>query len=331
MYESHGEKLTRSVLFDTSRGEPDAVLAALPDGLALLGESGRSLARVLRDEHRSGDLALLLPHLLGAPLGRLDRDPLRRGERERRVPGDRLGQLERRLDRDARLGEAVDEAELVAPLGGNRVPGQCHLHGDVERDATRQAQQCAAGGDETALDLRDAQLGLARGDDQVTRQCDLEPAGDGEALDRGDQRLVGRALRDAGEAPPLDVWALAAHERLEVHAGAEALARAGDHADLELPVAIELLERRRDALRKRGVYRVARVGSVEGDQQHAPAALGEYGLLAHARNLPPSGRQPPRNVDYGRIPAVFRLSLAPAYRVTVTRIAMPSWKVQIIR
>jgi len=37
-------------------------------------------------------------------------------------------------------------------------------------------------------------------DDQIARQRDLEAAGDGEALDRGDQRLLRGALGDAGEA-----------------------------------------------------------------------------------------------------------------------------------
>jgi len=36
-------------------------------------------------------------------------------------------------------------------------------------------------------------------DDQIARQRDLEAAGDGEALDRGDQRLLRGALGDAAK------------------------------------------------------------------------------------------------------------------------------------
>ena len=63
-----------------------------------------------------------------------------------------------------------------------------------------QPDEPAGRGDQAALDLRDAEARVARGDDQVAGQRDLEPAGQRVALDRGDQRLARRALRDAGEA-----------------------------------------------------------------------------------------------------------------------------------
>ena len=62
----------------------------------------------------------------------------------------------------ALLGHAVDEPELVAALGGDRIAGQRQLVGDVARQHARQSQQPAAGGDERALDLGDAELGAAR-------------------------------------------------------------------------------------------------------------------------------------------------------------------------
>ena len=119
-------------------------------------------------------------------------------------------------------------------------------------------------------------LAPARRDDQVAGERDLQAAGDGEALDRGDQRLARRRAATIPAKPRSPTpRALARDERLEVHPGAEALARAGEDADAQLVVAVELVERRGDALGERAVDRVARVGAVERDEQDAVAALGE--------------------------------------------------------
>ena len=52
-------------------------------------------------------------------------------------------------------------------------------------------------------------------------------------------------------------------------------------ADEQRVVAVELVERGGHALGQRQVDRVARVGAVEGDEQHVAAALGEDGLIVH--------------------------------------------------
>ena len=166
-----------------------------------------------------------------------------------------------------------------------RVAGQRQLHRDAVGDAARQAQERAAGRDERALDLGDAELGLAGGDDEVAGQRDLEPAGDGEALDRRDERLARGALGDAREPAVAHPRALAAHEGLEIHAGAEARAGAGDDADRKVALGVELVERRRHPFGQRQVDRVARVRAVERDEQHAVAALGEDGLVGHGRTI----------------------------------------------
>ena len=135
-------------------------------------------------------------------------------------------------------------------------------------------------------------LAPARRDDQVAGERDLEAAGDGEALDRGDDRLARRALDDAGEAAALDVRALALDEGLQVHAGAEALAGAGEDRHLQVVVGVEAVERGGDAGGQRGVDRVARVGTVERDQEHAAVGLGENCLLCHAGRQPTARRRP---------------------------------------
>ena len=74
----------------------------------------RPRARPREAEDRSGQLALALPELLLAPVDLLLEDRLRRVERQRAVDRDRRRELERGVDRPAALGQAVDEAELVA-------------------------------------------------------------------------------------------------------------------------------------------------------------------------------------------------------------------------
>ena len=181
------------------------------------------------------------------------------------------------VDGRAGLGEAVDDAELVEALGGQRVAGERELHDHVVGHPPGQAQQRAAGGDQRALGLGDAQLGALGGDDQVAGERDLHAAGDGEALDRGDQRLARGALGDAGEAAVAEPGRLAADERAQVHAGAEEAAGAGEHADRQRVVAVELVQRARDARGDGGVDGVAHLGAVERDQQDVAAPLGEHG------------------------------------------------------
>ena len=80
-----------------------------------------------------------------------------------------------------------------------------------------------------------------------------------------------------GEAAPLDVGRLARDEGLEVHAGAEAAARAGEDADGERVVAVELVQRGGDPLRHRAVDGVAGLGTVDRDDEDRVAALGQDG------------------------------------------------------
>ena len=84
-----------------------------------------------------------------------------------------------------------------------------------------------------------------------------------------------------GESAVPRPWTLARRERLQVHAGAEALALAGDHADAEPVVRVELIERGRHRLGHRQVDGVSGVGAVQGDQQDAVPSLGEQWLLVH--------------------------------------------------
>ena len=79
------------------------------------------------------------------------------------------------------------------------------------------------------------------------------------------------------------VGTLAGHERLEIHAGAEALAGPGEHAERQPGVGVELVQRGGDPLGDRGVDRVALVGPVDRDHEDPVAALGQDGSVALMR------------------------------------------------
>src|SRR5436190_629548 len=269
-------------------------LATLPFRLSLLGERRSPLASVLRGEERSRDLALALPELVLRPAVPLLHHLLGGRERERAVRGDRAGELERRLQCAAVVGNSVDQPELVAALRRDRVARQSELHRRALGNPAREPQERAARGHERPLHLRDAELRRAAGHDQVAGERHLEPAGHGEPLDRRDQRLARRALRDAGEPAVAHIRRLALHEGLQVHARAEASAGPGEHSDAEAVGGVEVVERAGDALGKRAVHRVAGVGTVEGDDLDAAVALDEngrglLGICSHAANANVTG------------------------------------------
>ena len=108
-------------------------------------------------------------------------------------------------------------------------------------------------------------------DQQVAGQGQLEPTGQREALDRGDQRLAGTLGQELVEplGHPFG------EERLEVHPGAEAATGAGQHAGGEPVVAVELVDGGEQALAELGVDRVPLVGTVERDQQHPSSWFGQ--------------------------------------------------------
>ena len=90
------------------------------------------------------------------------------------------------------------------PLGVDRLAGQQQLQGDGPRHPLRQQQSGSAGGDQRPLHLGDAEPRRPPGDDEVAREHQLEPAGQGPALDGGDQRLARRRDGDAAQPAALD-------------------------------------------------------------------------------------------------------------------------------
>ena len=137
-----------------------------------------------------------------------------------------------------------------------------------------------------------ANLGLLGGDDDIGRKRDLEAAAHGDAVDRGDDRLVevvaigepaealGWAVRPrAGLGPELGVI-------LEIVAGTECLvAGARDDGDPQVGVGRELVERIRQLLVRHRVERVVDLGAIDGDDQQASVGL-DLAVLGHGGFLP---------------------------------------------
>ena len=83
--------------------------------------------------------------------------------------------------------DLVDETDPQRRVGVDEVARQRHLPGPRRADATGQVDEHRAG------EHADAQVGVGEagpfgGDDEVAGQRELEPAGDGRAVDRGDHR-----------------------------------------------------------------------------------------------------------------------------------------------
>jgi hypothetical protein len=82
-----------------------------------------------------------------------------------------------------------------------RLPGQRHLQGDPERDLALQPDHAVGPGEQPAGDLGQSQGCLLVDHRQVAGQHDLRAAAEGEAVDRGDHRLVDVVPGRPCEAP----------------------------------------------------------------------------------------------------------------------------------
>jgi hypothetical protein len=112
------------------------------------------------------------------------------GNRDGGGGADVLGQLERRRQRAAGFGDAVDEAELMGAVRVELGPRDEQLLGYVNRQRAHRAEQGAGRRDYLAPTLGKREARRPRGHHQVAGERDLEAAAEGRALDRGDQGLV---------------------------------------------------------------------------------------------------------------------------------------------
>ena len=120
-------------------------------------------------EYRPGDLGLALPRLGLRPVGRGGDDALRGVDRQRTVAGDQGRRARAPCERPP--GSVRRETMPISARRARRRSGRRsgQLHREVVRDPARQAQQRPGAATRPALDLGDAEAGVARGHDQVAR------------------------------------------------------------------------------------------------------------------------------------------------------------------
>ena len=189
-----------------------------------------------------------------------------------------MRELDRRVARPPALGQAVREAHAERLLARDAASGEDHVHRLAVADEPWQAHRAEVDQRHAPAPAEDAEDGVRGGDAEVAPQRQLESARDRVPLDRGDDRLSEQhARRPHGPVPVLaenvlpervDQGAapeLAGGDRLQIGAGAERAARAGQDRDRERLVRVEAAKRPHQRRRGRVVDRVAHLGPVDGD------------------------------------------------------------------
>ena len=192
--------------------------------------------------------------------------------RSRRRARRRVGEVRRRHD-------VGDEAERVGALRADAPPGEDQLLGDGDAGDARQPLGAARARDDPQPHLRQPELGGVGGDAEVAGERQLEPAAERGAVDRRDHRPRERGdgvhQRLSSSRKPQRLLERHRPPLLEIGAGAERLARPGQHDRPQVVAALEAggqlgegaLERRDQRLRQR----VGGVGPVQRHERHAPA------------------------------------------------------------
>src|SRR5204863_5429570 len=128
---------------------------------------------------------------------------------------------------------------------------------------------------ERPLDLGQSEGGRLGGDDEVAGKSDLAAAGEGRAVDRGDDGLLALTGGDAGEAAPggLKRGGLAGGDGLEVGAGAEDRSLTGDDAHPDLGIVLQLVDGGFHAGGNITVDRVAGFGAVDAKDRDPSVLL----------------------------------------------------------
>ena len=149
------------------------------------------------------------------------------------------------VERPAGWRDAVDQADALGLDTVDAPPGEDQVDGPAVPDEPRQAHRAEVDERHAEAPAVDAERGVGGGDAQVAPHGQLEPAGDGGALDGGDDRLAEAQPCRPHRARPViaDRAAVTVGEGLEVGAGAEVATRAGEHGHGQGVVGIEGLER----------------------------------------------------------------------------------------
>ncbi len=150
--------------------------------------------------------------------------------------------------------------------GVDDAPCQDQVERAPKPDDARQALRAAVDQRHAPTALGIAELRALGGDPQVTPQRQLQPAGKGEAGDRGDRRLGGSQPREPHRPVRRSQASAKRLDRLEVGPGAKChSAGAGEHHRARILFALEAHERRVQRLGGSPVDGVAPLGTVDAD------------------------------------------------------------------
>ncbi len=214
---------------------------------------------------------------------------LDRLHRERRPLGDGIGEFTRLGHHLRRRHHRVDQAMARRLGGAHAAPGEQHLHGDEMGQAPGQALHPTDISQHPDPGLGEEELGVLGGDDQVASERQLETAAHGDAVDRGDHRLVeieqlGEAAKSAGAV----VRALVLAELgrgVQVPAGREeTLPAPRNDSDAQIVIVPEGQEGLAQGAAGDRVDGVC-LGPVEGDLGHVAPPLDSYRVRHPARPL----------------------------------------------
>ena len=175
------------------RETPDSVLVSLSNLALRLSRNASIPARasllvwVSAEATDSVNSPFLSRHV-GDAADRADRHHVH----HRRVTGDRLGELDRLVQRLALPHKVVRQAERLTLLGGDPASGQHHLGGAAGADDARDPHRCPAADEDAALALGELVDRARLGDSHMGCGRDLQPASHHRALHGGRPRAARR-------------------------------------------------------------------------------------------------------------------------------------------
>ena len=159
---------------------------------------------------------------------------------ERALLGDDLAGEGDRLLGDVAGDDRIDDAVLLQLLDRRRGAGEDELERPFRPDEARQALRAAGAGQETELDLGQADAGAGRRDAVMAAERELEAAAERRAVQRRDDRLADALDRLDDLDQPGRAARLA--ELRDVGAGREGAPGAGEHRGLNAGVVPDPLE-----------------------------------------------------------------------------------------
>ena len=146
------------------------------------------------------------------------------------------------VERAAIGHDAVGEADGQRLGRADCAPGEDHVERTPVADEPGQPDGAAVHERDAEAAAEDAEDGALRGHAEVAPERDLQAAGDGVALDGGDDRLAEQKARDAQRGVPV-LGGTQRADGAQVGAGAERATSAGENGDGRRVVGVEVPER----------------------------------------------------------------------------------------